>query len=180
MAPILEVQGLWKSYRAGVTGCRARVRVLQGLTFTLQAGERLLILGAPCSGKSTLLLCLAGLRRPDEGEIRWCESTGSACDWWRLRAEDPSEALRRTGQWPLLVDLGNQPPSAAWLGALAGGNPARGWIVVARHAGGLASLAHSVLELHEGTLRSIRATDRVRRVAEENVTAPLTLRARRL
>lgn len=180
MTPMLEVRGLWKSYRAGIAGCRAQVRVLQDANLTLHAGERLLVIGAPCTGKSTLMLCLAGLRRPDDGEIRWCDAVGSRSDWWRLRLESPSDAARRGGSWPLLVDLGAAVADERWLSALAGAPTSRGWLVVARHAGALATLADSVLELHEGTLRPVRDAGRVRRVAEEKRVAPLTLGPRRL
>ena len=44
-------------------------QVCTDLNFTLQAGERLAILGRNGAGKSTLLSVLAGLRPPDTGEI---------------------------------------------------------------------------------------------------------------
>lgn len=43
--------------------------VLQGLSFELSQGERLVVLGPSGSGKSTLLRLLAGLDLPDAGEI---------------------------------------------------------------------------------------------------------------
>src|SRR3954471_10281626 len=71
MPPALVVRDLRKAYRAGLGQCRARVQVLCGVSFSLAEGERLAIVGAAASGKTTLLHCLAGLRRPDGGEIRW-------------------------------------------------------------------------------------------------------------
>jgi ABC-type transporter Mla maintaining outer membrane lipid asymmetry ATPase subunit MlaF len=65
----LEVHDLWKTYLVGILGCSARVSVLCGVDLQVACGERVGILGRPASGKTTLLHCLAGLRRPDAGRI---------------------------------------------------------------------------------------------------------------
>lgn len=44
--------------------------VLSDVSFTLDAGERLLLLGPSGSGKSTLLNIICALQRPDTGEVR--------------------------------------------------------------------------------------------------------------
>lgn len=44
--------------------------VLDDVSFTLDAGERLLLLGPSGSGKSTLLNIICALARPDRGEVR--------------------------------------------------------------------------------------------------------------
>ena len=76
----LEVHDLWKTYRIGIRGCSARVSVLCGVDLQVARGERLGILGRPASGKTTLLHCLAGLRRADAG-------------WIRLPDDDPDGVL---------------------------------------------------------------------------------------
>ena len=43
--------------------------ILHGVTFDVQQGETLVILGGSGSGKSTLLRTLVGLERPTSGEI---------------------------------------------------------------------------------------------------------------
>ncbi len=56
------------------------VEALRGITFSLGPGEGLALLGANGAGKSTLIRALAGLLRPQEGEVRlW------GLDPWRFR-----------------------------------------------------------------------------------------------
>src|SRR6204780_1321158 len=43
---------------------------LRGANITVQRGEILAVMGPSGSGKSTLLHCLAGILRPEHGEIR--------------------------------------------------------------------------------------------------------------
>ena len=69
MPPALRIVSLWKCYSAGVQRCSARAWVLRGLSLTVQAGERVAIVGAPGSGKTTLVQCIRGLRLPTAGEI---------------------------------------------------------------------------------------------------------------
>jgi len=59
---ILEVQSLMKSFGS--------ISVLKDISFTLEKGEVLSILGSSGSGKTTLLRCLNFLERPDSGVIR--------------------------------------------------------------------------------------------------------------
>ena len=42
---------------------------LDGLTFNIEPGERVGLLGRPGSGKTTMLRCLAGVVRPSTGEV---------------------------------------------------------------------------------------------------------------
>jgi len=61
LPPALSVQGLGKAY-----GERA---VFHDLSFTLESGEVMAILGPSGSGKSTLLNCVAGLDSWDAGRV---------------------------------------------------------------------------------------------------------------
>lgn len=60
---VIEIEGLGFGYPHGE-------RVLDGLDFRLEEGERVGLVGPNGSGKSTLMLLIMGLLRPGEGEIR--------------------------------------------------------------------------------------------------------------
>ena len=61
--PLIEVREVEKTL--------GQQHVLQGVSFKVQKGEVLAIIGASGSGKSTLLRCLNLLIHPDKGEIVW-------------------------------------------------------------------------------------------------------------
>jgi putative ABC transport system ATP-binding protein len=63
---VLSVTNLTKSYRTA----SEQVAVLRGVNLDIAAGERVALTGESGSGKSTLLHLIAGLDRPDSGEIR--------------------------------------------------------------------------------------------------------------
>ena len=62
---MLQVRTVSKHY--------GQTRALSGVSFNMADGETLAILGPSGCGKSTLLRVLAGLERPDQGEVRWDE-----------------------------------------------------------------------------------------------------------
>lgn len=45
--------------------------LFKGMTFSLRAGELLLVQGGNGQGKTSLLRLLTGLSRPEDGEVRW-------------------------------------------------------------------------------------------------------------
>lgn len=59
--PILEVQHIEKHFGS--------TQVLNDISFTLEEGQALSIIGSSGSGKTTLLRCLNFLERPDHGTI---------------------------------------------------------------------------------------------------------------
>lgn len=69
--PVLRASGLRKNYRSG----DVTLEVLRGVDLVIAAGESVSIRGESGSGKSTLLNLLAGLDRPDAGEIFWNEES---------------------------------------------------------------------------------------------------------
>nr|WP_153442923.1 ABC transporter ATP-binding protein [Sinorhizobium terangae] len=64
-ATVIALRNLRKSYETA----EGRLEVLRGINLDLGAGERVALTGESGSGKSTLLHLVAGLDRPDSGEI---------------------------------------------------------------------------------------------------------------
>ena len=65
-ATVVEVRGVRKVYDAAGTP----VRALRGVDLTVEQGEFLAVVGPSGCGKSTLLNVIAGLDRPDDGEVQ--------------------------------------------------------------------------------------------------------------
>ncbi|MBR6917780.1 MAG: amino acid ABC transporter ATP-binding protein [Clostridia bacterium] len=59
--PFLEVDNIRKSF--------GKTEVLKGISFSIEKGEVLTLIGSSGSGKTTLLRCLNFLETPNEGEI---------------------------------------------------------------------------------------------------------------
>ncbi|MDG5467962.1 ATP-binding cassette domain-containing protein [Deltaproteobacteria bacterium IMCC39524] len=85
----ISVLGIGKHYED-------RPPALETVSFAVTPGERIALLGKPGAGKSTLLRCLAGLSRPDTGQIL---IDGLALDdisrfdrvkWLAYKAQDPA------------------------------------------------------------------------------------------
>ena len=64
---ILEAEHICKSFE--------HTEVLKDISFSLEEGQALSIIGSSGSGKTTLLRCLNFLERPDKGVIRVCGET---------------------------------------------------------------------------------------------------------
>jgi putative ABC transport system ATP-binding protein len=65
-APLVEIRGLSKSYRRG----DQLVPVLSEIDLAIAEGDFLALMGPSGSGKSTLLNLIAGIDKPDAGELR--------------------------------------------------------------------------------------------------------------
>ena len=61
MGVTIEIKDLTKAF--------GKVTALDKVSLTIEAGEFLVLLGPSGCGKTTLLRCIAGLEKPDEGEI---------------------------------------------------------------------------------------------------------------
>ncbi|HIP39298.1 MAG TPA: ABC transporter ATP-binding protein [Desulfocapsa sulfexigens] len=62
---ILKAENLCRSYQSGTE----EIHVLKGITFSIDQGEMMAIVGASGSGKTTLLQILGTLDTPDSGEL---------------------------------------------------------------------------------------------------------------
>jgi putative ABC transport system ATP-binding protein len=63
--PLLRLEGVSKGYGSG----SAHRPVIRSLDLTIDAGQKISLVGPSGSGKSTLLSLIAGLTRPDSGRI---------------------------------------------------------------------------------------------------------------
>jgi ABC-2 type transport system ATP-binding protein len=69
--PALSIRSLRKSFRFGHRNAVQRREALRGVDLDVEPGEIIGIVGDSGCGKTTLLLCAAGLLRPDSGSIHW-------------------------------------------------------------------------------------------------------------
>ena len=76
MAPILKVDNLTVSYNGS--------HALEGVSFSVEAGERVAVVGPNGSGKSTLFKAMVGLVRPVAGSI---QSNGAEIGYVSQRSE---------------------------------------------------------------------------------------------
>jgi phospholipid/cholesterol/gamma-HCH transport system ATP-binding protein len=83
-APLVELRDVQKSFAAN--------HVLRGISLTLERGTTLAVMGGSGSGKTVLLRIIAGLIRPDSGEV---SLFGTRID--RMREEAMLPLRRRTG-----------------------------------------------------------------------------------
>jgi simple sugar transport system ATP-binding protein len=86
--PLLEVEGVHKNF--------GPINVLRGVDLTLHAGEVLALVGDNGAGKTTLIKLIAGIYRPDAGEIR--------LNGQPIPLENPRE-VRRLGVETVYQDL---------------------------------------------------------------------------
>ena len=63
--PLLELKGVGKGYGSGAS----RREVLADINLSIEEGEFVAIIGFSGSGKTTLVSAIAGLIKPDHGEI---------------------------------------------------------------------------------------------------------------
>jgi phospholipid/cholesterol/gamma-HCH transport system ATP-binding protein len=82
--PLVELRDVWKAFAAN--------QVLRGVSLELSRGTTLAVMGGSGSGKTVLLRIIAGLIRPDSGDV---SLFGTRID--RMREEAMLALRRRTG-----------------------------------------------------------------------------------
>jgi putative ABC transport system ATP-binding protein len=105
-AVAIEVAGLGKRVQLPA----GELTILQGVSFTVNAGEAVAIVGASGSGKSTLLSLLAGLDLPSDGEVHLGGQSLSKLDEdgrARLRGERVGFVFQSFQLLPALTALEN-------------------------------------------------------------------------
>ncbi len=144
----LEVAGLSRAYGGPP--------VFADLSFDLERGERLLVIGLNGAGKTSLLRILAGVDQPDAGEVRWnlgadvgyyaqehegLDPAATPMEVMRAAAKAPDDVLRGVlGHFLLGGDQAGQPTRT-----LSGGEKTK--LALARLVVG----RHNVLLLDEPT-----------------------------
>ncbi len=86
MNNIITVENVFKTYTTG----GSQVKALRGISFTVEKGEHIAVMGKSGSGKSTLLHVMAGLTSIDSGRIEIASnviSSMSDSDLTKLRRE---------------------------------------------------------------------------------------------
>ena len=81
---VLEVEDVVKEYR--IPG-QPPIRVLDGVTFSVDAGEHVAITGRSGAGKTTLLNILGGLDKPTSGKVVCTPNAGFVFQSFRLMSE---------------------------------------------------------------------------------------------
>jgi len=140
---LLELVGIQKNFPVprGKPFARAGVfKALENIDFRLQEGEAVALVGASGSGKSTLLRIVAGLEKPDSGDVAYLgrdrpqvvfQDAAASLTPWLTIGEQIGERLRKLGLDPAarhervaaaLTDVGLDPGfAAARPGGLSGG-----------------------------------------------------------
>jgi ATPase subunit of ABC transporter with duplicated ATPase domains len=86
----LEAKGLAKGYEKGRP-------LFQGLDLTIEAGEKVAIIGPNGVGKTTLLRCIAGNLEADAGSVKWAEK--ARLGYWPQDPKDEFKGDETLAEW---------------------------------------------------------------------------------
>jgi len=86
----LEAKGLGKGYAQGKP-------LFEKLNLSIEAGEKVAIIGPNGIGKTTLLRCLAGKLAPDAGSVKWAEKARQG--YWPQDPADEFKADETLSDW---------------------------------------------------------------------------------
>jgi putative ABC transport system ATP-binding protein len=106
MAAIISVENVTKTYRIG----KVDVPAVRGISFAVERGEFVSVVGPSGSGKSTLFYMLGGLTRADSGRVLIDEvdfASLSDAERTRLRKSKIGFVFQKFNLLPTLTGLGN-------------------------------------------------------------------------
>ena len=104
--PLVVVRGVDRTYGSG----RAAVHALRGVSFDVDAGELVALVGRSGSGKTTLLNVIGGLDRPDAGTVQVAGASVTDLDedgLVRLRRDAVAYVFQTFGLVPVLTAAEN-------------------------------------------------------------------------
>ena len=162
MSTALELRSVYKRFFAGAGACLASAAVLRGVDLVLDMGESIAIVGPAGVGKSTLMLCSAGLLKVESGILEWFGDTSPATAARRAHYYySPADLLcghSRDEPQLHLLDLHPSFGTSASFGAWIDDRCAHGdsVIVAAREERFVCHSVNRVLTLSGGILRSRR------------------------
>ena len=96
MSALLDIKGVGKRF-GGFTA-------LEGIDLTVNAGERVGLIGPNVSGKSTLVNCISGTLHNDSGSVHFEAAVGEGIAEARFRSGDWHFAARAGGETLRLAD----------------------------------------------------------------------------
>jgi ABC-type polar amino acid transport system ATPase subunit len=158
----LELRAIRKRFSVGAGPCLASAEVLRGVDLEIGVGESVALVGGIASGKSTLMLCAAGLLRPESGDLKWYGESSRLVAVERVRYYcNPSELLDAPGGGVSrlhLIDLHVPIETSRTIVPWIDERCSRGdsVVVVARDERFARHVAARVLTLSGGMLRSLR------------------------
>ena len=95
---LLTVQNIHKTFQ------KKRLKVLEDVSFALERGRTLGVVGRSGSGKSTLGKIILGLVKPDEGQVLYSGKRMGAIFQNPFSSLDPLMRVREALQEPLLIE----------------------------------------------------------------------------
>jgi len=137
--PLLAAFGVSCTLTIGVPGCLARVTVCRSATLLVRPGDLVVVAGPRGAGRTTLLQCLAGMRPPTAGHLRWRDppplrvwpsgDLAASRDRPVRALAEPSPWRDRTGALVLVDDDATSPDRASGVRARVANGDAVVWAV---------------------------------------------------
>ena len=133
-----------------------RTTVLEGVRFTLHAGEMVGLIGPNGAGKTSLLRILANLREPDAGKVRYGGRSAADVGSRELAQRVAYLAQAGTVHWPMRVE------SLVALGRLPHRRPMQGLDAADRAAIERAMAACDIMPFRSRTMGEVSGGERLR------------------